>query len=178
MPSIVRLFGLVLVLGALAGPVFAQDVVREDVPGIRNLARIGTTIACAGAITPEAAPDIAAMGFRSVLNLRREGEEGNDVQAARAAAEAAGLRYIHIPYDGSADAAVARRFLDAVTDEANEPVFVHCASGNRAASLWMIKRIAVDGWDVARATEEAVALGSRSEAMQAFAAEFGLANRR
>ena len=173
-----RLLVFSLVVVAIAGAASAQEVVREEVPGIRNLARIGTTIACAGAVTPDAAPAIAAMGFRSVLNLRLDTEEGNDVAASRAAAEAAGLRYLHIPYDGSADPDVARRFLDAVTDEANEPVFIHCASGNRAASLWMIKRIAVDGWDVERARAEAVALGSRSEAMQAFAAEFGLANRR
>ena len=177
MPALTPVLAALVIVATLA-PAYGQEVVREEVPGIRNLARIGTTIACAGAITPEAAPDIAAMGFRSVLNLRRDGEEGNDVEAARAAAEAEGLRYLHIPYDGSADPEVARAFLDAVTAEENQPVVIHCASGNRAASLWMIKRIAVDGWDVARATEEAVALGSRSEQMQAFAAEFGLANRR
>ena len=166
-----------LVLGASAGPASSQDVIRDEVEGIRNLARIEATVACAGAITPESVTEIRRLGFASVINLRLASEPGANVDQEAAAAEAAGIRYFHVPYDGSADPAAAEQFLDAITAEGAEPAFVHCAGGNRAATMWLIKRIAIDGWDVARATEEAVALGQRSEDLRQFAVDFAQAYR-
>ena len=49
---------------------------------------------------------------------------------------------------------------------------IHCASGNRAAAMWMIKRVLVDKWDNDRALEEAGQLGSMSPVMKAFALEY------
>jgi protein tyrosine phosphatase (PTP) superfamily phosphohydrolase (DUF442 family) len=46
---------------------------------------------------------------------------------------------------GGPDPAVVDQFLKTVVDPANQRVFIHCASGNRAGALWMIKRIVVDG---------------------------------
>ena len=86
------------------------------------------------------------MGFSSVINLRRATEQGANVEQEAVAVAAAGLKYFHIPYDGSADPAVAEQFLDAITSEGVEPAFVHCAGGGRAATMWLIKRIAVDHW--------------------------------
>jgi protein tyrosine phosphatase (PTP) superfamily phosphohydrolase (DUF442 family) len=63
------------------------------------------------------------------------------------------------------------RFLKAVTDPANQPAFIHCASANRAAALWLIKRVEVDKWDVDRAVEEASALGLTNPALKAMALE-------
>ena len=37
----------------------------------------------------------------------------------------------------SPDPAIVDQFIQAVTDPSAQPVFVHCASGNRAAALWM-----------------------------------------
>ena len=112
------------------------------------------------------------MGFASIINLRLALEEGANVEAEEAAAEAAGIRYYHVPYDGSRDPVAAEQFLDAITADGAAPAFVHCAGGNRAATMWMIKRMAVDGWDVERATAEAMALGQRSEDLRQFAVEF------
>ena len=47
-------------------------------------------------------------------------------------------------------------FLRVTSEAANHPVFVHCAGGGRAAAMWMIKRVQVDGWDVERAMAEAL----------------------
>lgn len=168
---------LVLV-GLLASPAVGQEVTREEVEGIRNFARVGTTIACAGAINPTAVPDIARMGFSSIINLRRASEAGANVEQEAAAVAAAGIKYFHIPYDGSADPAVAERFLDAITSEGVEPAFIHCAGGSRAATMWLIKRIAIDRWDVERATQEAIALGQGNPAARQFAIEYAQANLR
>jgi len=162
-----------------AGSALAQQVTRESVPGIRNLARLESTVACAGATAAEAVPEIKKMGFVSIINLRLPTETGADVEREEAAAKAAGLRYFHVPFDGAKpDPEAAGRFLDAITSKDAEPAFIHCGGGNRAATMWLIKRLAVDHWDVERATKEAVALGQTSEALRQFAIEYAQAHPR
>lgn len=156
----------------------AQQVTKETVPGIRNLARLETTVACSGAITPEAIPEIKKMGFVSIINLRLASETGADVEKEEAAAKAAGLRYFHVPFDGKPDPKAADAFLSAITSAGAEPAFIHCGGGNRAATMWLIKRLAVDRWDVDRATKEAIALGQTNEAQRQFAIEYAQSHRR
>jgi uncharacterized protein (TIGR01244 family) len=162
-----------------AGPAFAQQVTKETVAGINNLARLETTIACAGAINPDVAvPEIKKMGFVSIINLRQATEPGAEIEKEAALAKAAGLRYYHIPFNGGApDAKVADQFLSAITSKGTEPAFVHCASGNRAAAMWLIKRLAVDRWDVERATAEAAALGLSNAALRKFAIDYAQSKR-
>ena len=62
--------------------------------------------------------------------------------------------------------------LKAVTDTKNQPAFVHCASGNRAAAMWMIKRMQIDKWDAERAGTEAAALGLTNGALKTFAIQY------
>jgi uncharacterized protein (TIGR01244 family) len=109
------------------------------------------------------------MGYASVINLRAATEPGAEIEAEAAAAKTAGINYVHLPFNAaSPDPKVVDEFLKAVTAPANQPAFVHCASGNRAAALWMIKRIQVDKWDVDRAASEAQALGMTNPALKTF----------
>jgi uncharacterized protein (TIGR01244 family) len=160
------------------GAALAQQVTKESVPGIRNLARLETTVACAGAVEAEAVPEIKKMGFASIVNLRLATEPGAAIDKEEAAAKAAGLRYFHVPFDGKPDPKAAEQFLDAITSKGAEPAFIHCAGGNRAATMWLIKRLAVDHWDVERATKEAAALGQTSEALRQFAIDHARAHKR
>jgi uncharacterized protein (TIGR01244 family) len=147
-------------------------VTKASVPGIVNFSKVETTVACAGATTPAALAEVKKMGYNSVINLRTAGEAGAEIDAEAAAAKTAGINYIHLPFNAQApDPALVDNFLKAITDKANQPAFIHCASANRAAALWMVKRIAVDKWDVAQATTEAEALGLTSPALKAFAIE-------
>jgi len=174
-----RIHVAALVALALAVPALAQQVTREDVAGIRNLARLETTVACAGATDTAAVPMVKKMGFVSIINLREADEPGADIPAAQAAAKEAGLRYFHVPFDGTAPSPeAATAFLNAIRTPGAEPAFIHCSGGNRAATMWLIKRIAVDGWDVERATMEAAALGQTSPTLRQFAIDFALKNRR
>jgi uncharacterized protein (TIGR01244 family) len=118
------------------------------------------------------------MGFVSVVNLRLASEPGAEVEKEEAAAKAAGIKYFHVPYDGSADPKAADAFLKAITSPGAEPAFIHCAGGNRAATMWLIKRLAVDHWDVERATKEAIALGQTSETTRQFAIDFSRTHQR
>ena len=150
-----------------------QTLAKETVIGSTNVTRVDATIACAGATAPEAFPQLKQLGFTSILNLRREQEQGADIPGAKAAAATAGLKYIHIPVDGAQpDPKSAEAFIAAVTDKANQPVFIHCASANRVGAMWMIKRVLVDGWDVPRATEEAEAIGLTNPKLKQFALDY------
>jgi uncharacterized protein (TIGR01244 family) len=158
---------------ALVVALNAQGVTKETVPGVTNFARVETTIACAGATTPAAVAGIKKMGYASIINLRQASEPGADVEGEAAAAKSAGINYVHLPFDAaSPDRSVVDAFLKAVTAPANQPVFVHCASANRAAAMWMIKRIQVDKWDADRAGAEAAALGLTSAALKTFALDY------
>jgi uncharacterized protein (TIGR01244 family) len=166
------IFAAACVLGSLA-PVLAQSVTKESVPGVTNFARVETTIACAGATTPAAVAGLKKMGFASVINLREASEPGADIAAEASAAKAAGINFVHLPFNtAKPDPAVADNFLKAITDRRNDPAFVHCASGNRAAAMWMIKRMQIDKWDADRAGTEAAALGLTSSALKTFALDY------
>lgn len=140
--------------------VSAQQVTRKDIAGISTFAQLETTIACGGATKAEAVPELKKMGFKSVINLRQPSEAGAEVEAEGEAVRAAGLIYVNLPFNvQSPDPNLIDNFIAAVTAPANQPAYVHCAAGGRAAALWMIKRVKADGWDEARALEEANALG-------------------
>ncbi len=109
----------------LAGTAHAQ-VIKDTVPGIRNLARIESTVACAGAITPDSVPAIRKMGFSSIINLRLASEPGADIEAHQTAAKAAGIKYVHIPFSATnPDPAAVDAFLKAIVAPDVAPAFIH-----------------------------------------------------
>jgi uncharacterized protein (TIGR01244 family) len=167
-----QLIFAIVTMGAFVAVAQAQ-VKKSTVEGITNFAQVETTVACAGAVTPSAVAGIKKMGFASIINLRLENEKGADIEAEAAAAKAAGINFVHLPLSGSApDPAVADRFLKTITEPGNQPAFIHCASGNRAAAMWLIKRVLIDKWDNDRALEEAMQLGSISPVMKTFALDY------
>jgi protein tyrosine phosphatase (PTP) superfamily phosphohydrolase (DUF442 family) len=120
-----RLAPLVLVGGLVATAASAQ-VVRQEVPGIRNFAKVESTVACAGAISPGAIQDIKKMGYASIINLRLATEQGADIEGNTAAAKAAGIPYYHIPFNGATpDPAVVDTFLKTITAPGVQPAFIH-----------------------------------------------------
>ena len=154
----------------VAVPAAAQHVTRETVPGITNLSRLQTAVACSGAIKAAAAPAIKEMGYISLINLQEAGEAVANGEEEEAAAKAAGLRYFNIPFSvRSPDPAAVDRFIEVITTKGVEPAFIHCFSGGRAATMWFIKRLVVDHWDLDRAEKEAAALGMNNPALEEFA---------
>lgn len=117
-----------VVAGALclAASATAAQVVKQDVPGIRNFAKVESTVACAGAITADAIPAIKKMGYASIINLRLPTEPGADIEVHTAAAKAAGIPYIHIPFSATnPDPAAVDAFLKAITAPGVAPAFIH-----------------------------------------------------
>ncbi len=162
-----------------ATPVRAQEVTKETVDGITNFHRLETTVACTGAIKATAVPEIKKYGFVSIINLRQPTEDGADIEGEAAAAKAVDLRYYSIPFNAtSPDPAAVDKFLDAITTKGSDPAFIHCAGGGRAATMWFIKRMVVDHWDVDRAAKEAEELGMTSPTLKQFAIDYAQAHKR
>jgi uncharacterized protein (TIGR01244 family) len=113
-------------VGCLMATAASAQVVRQVVPGIRNFAKVESTVACAGAITPAAIQEIKTMGYASIINLRLATEQGADISASTAAAEAAGIPYYHLPFSGSApDPGVVATLLQTITAPGVQPAFIH-----------------------------------------------------
>ena len=138
----------------------AQQVTKKDIPGISTFAQVETTIACGGSTKPEAIPRDREHGLQvgdQPAACERAGRTGREEGTA---VKAAGMNYVHLPFDAqNPDAHLIDNFIAAVTAPGNQPAHVHCAAGGRAASLWMVKRVLADGWDEQRALTEANALG-------------------
>ncbi|MBW8862342.1 MAG: hypothetical protein JF601_08230 [Acidobacteria bacterium] len=118
--------GLLTIAGCLVAAATTAQVVKQDVPGIRNFAKVETTVACAGAITSGAIPEIKKMGYASIINLRLPTEEEADIEGNIAAAKAAGIPYYHIPFSGAKpDPAVVDTFLKTITAPGVQPAFIH-----------------------------------------------------
>jgi protein tyrosine phosphatase (PTP) superfamily phosphohydrolase (DUF442 family) len=129
------------------------------------------------ATKPEAVPEIKAR-LASIINLRLPTERAR-TSMLTAAAKTADIRFYNSPFNGQQpDPAVADKFLDTITAPGNEPAYIHCAAGNRAAAMWMIKRLVVDHWDADRATQEAKAIGMTSPVLQKFAVEYAQSHKR
>lgn len=98
--------------------------------------------AVAGQIAPENIAEIKAAGYRSVICNRPDDEQPGQpsVASVRAAAEAAGLGFRHIPVSGGIfppDAVVATA---AALEELEGPVFAYCRSGARSTTLYSMAR--------------------------------------
>ncbi len=115
------------------------------------------------AVAPQLAPQdlsrAAAAGFRSVINNRPEGEtpdqpRGNVMQAA---AEAAGLAYFALPFQGppSQDTAAA---MAAILAAAGGPVLAYCRTGTRSIMAWAAAQALTGG----KSTAELLALAGEA----------------
>mgnify|MGYP000944365633 CR=1 FL=1 len=96
--------------------------------------------AASGQITPEDLPEIAALGYRTVMCNRPDGEEAGQPDFARieAAAQALGLATPHVPViSGGLTPENVEAFRAAIA-ELPGPVFAYCRSGARCQRLWQL----------------------------------------
>jgi uncharacterized protein (TIGR01244 family) len=150
-----------------------QTPQKADLPGATNVTRVDAVLMCGGATTDEAFPALRKEGFAAVINLRQPDEPGVDIGRSRQAAEAAGLKYVHVPVRGAGpEPASVEAFLAAVQDPANQPMYIHCGTANRVGAMWLIKRVLVDGWDTDRALAEATTIGLTSANLREFALDY------
>ena len=114
-----------------------------DTNQIPNALKPQSDLICGGQPSEVQFERLAAEGYRTVINLRGDGEVGTASQPALM--DSLGLKYIHLPINGAAGVHFdsARRFKTYL-DNAERPVVVHCASGNRVGALFALTA-ALDG---------------------------------
>ncbi len=128
--------------------------------GARNYHRIDAAYACGGTVTDQAIAGLKEQGFAAVIDFRTPDEADSNVAAEGEMARSAGLKYVNIPFSTKApDYGMVDLFLKTVADPANQPAYIHCKTGNRAAMMWMIKRVVLDDWPIDKAVQEAQSLG-------------------
>jgi uncharacterized protein (TIGR01244 family) len=164
---------LAVVAAACVAASLNAQVQKKEFPGVRNYSRVDATVGCGGQVDPAAMASLKSEGFVSVINLRLPTEEGANVEQGRAAAQAAGLKYIHLPFNAaSPDPKVVDNFLAAVSDRANQPVFIHCGSASRVGGMWTIKRALQDKWPLEKALAEGKAIGLNNPGLETFITDY------
>ena len=174
------ILAIALVTGLQADTQVSSDVVKTDIPGIKNFSSLsdssgfaGPLVGFGGATDPSAIPQLKEKGFKTIVSLRLSTEEGIDVEASRHAAQAAGMNYVHLPLDPpNATPDDIGRLMDALGDRANQPVYIHCGSATRVAAVWMIGRVTEDGWEYDKAREEAEAIALKPNEAINFASSY------
>jgi uncharacterized protein (TIGR01244 family) len=124
------------VLGA--APVRAEMPAAVDPEAIPNYQVIRPGLAFGGQPSAETLERLGELGFRTVVNLRTEGEgaleEGEVVRAE-------GLDFVWVPVSSGTFSMEDVLAVEAVLDDpAAAPVLLHCASGNRVAAVWGVIR--------------------------------------
>lgn len=98
---------------------------------------IAPAFAVSDQVMPGDVADLARQGFASIICSRPDGEEPGqpDADLVRAAAEAAGLSFHHIPVSGGVFPDEAVQAFGAARRSAGGKVLAYCRTGTRAVTL-------------------------------------------
>ncbi len=112
----------------------------QTVADIRNVTPL---FSVAPQLTAQDMAEIAAAGFRTVIANRPDHEAPDQMSLAeaRAAAEAAGMAFIAIPFAG---APAIEQIMDmaGALEAADTPVLAYCRSGTRSVTVWAFAQAA------------------------------------
>lgn len=103
-----------------------------------------TTVTPEFSVSPQISPrdvaEVAALGFRSVICNRPDGEDPNQPEVAliRAEAEAKGLAFAFIPVVSGQIRPDQAADLRKALAEMPTPVLAYCRSGTRSRQLWSL----------------------------------------
>jgi uncharacterized protein (TIGR01244 family) len=107
-----------------------------------KIVKLTASIAVSEQITPENVADIAAAGYKVLVNNRPDGEEANQPASAEiaAAAQAAGLEYHYLPITAGNFPGPDFGRMRSLLDDTVRPVLAFCRSGTRCTNLWVASR--------------------------------------
>lgn len=147
-----------------------QAASLPELQGVKNFHEVNEHVYRGAQPHGEAFGALAKLGIRTVIDLRGEKSEEDEVHAA-------GMRYVRLPWSGykaPADSQI-QTVLALMNDQSAWPVFVHCKRGaDRTGTAIACYRIAHDHWTNDQALDEARRFGmsSMEVAMQHFILHF------
>jgi uncharacterized protein (TIGR01244 family) len=140
---------------AFAQATFAQNS-REQIEGVRNFGRVTDRYFRGGQVTPDGIERLAAMGVRTIVDLRDEESPGE-----AEVCQQKGIKYFKFPMSGHVtpdDKAISE--ILSIIERAKEPVYVHCSAGkHRAGTMAALYRIRAQGWSKEQAWAEQKSYG-------------------
>jgi uncharacterized protein (TIGR01244 family) len=145
----------------LAGPAIAdvaprppEKPVERGEPPKNMIVLDGGTLVLGGAPTPQQLAVFADKGFTTVIDLRSPKEPGYEQESDQA--KLLGMTWKGLPIAGAGDLSFANaRAMLKLLEEAEGPVLLHCASGNRVGALFALGIGQIRGTTV----DEAIAYG-------------------
>jgi len=152
----ISLVASLLLFSALAGYCGSRESVRPstwarpiEIDGVPNLHKVSDTLFRSGQPSPEGLKALAALGIKTIINLR-------SMHPAAEETASAGLNYVEIPSRAtSVKKADVLRFLAAVTESSGGPYLVHCHHGaDRAGLMVAAYRVVVQNWTKEEAIRE------------------------
>ena len=128
--------------------------------------KVSDSYSVAGQILPADVAALKEAGFGTVICNRPDGEgEGQPpVAEIAAAAEAAGLVFVHNPIESGAPTPEAVEKQGELCAASAEPIFAYCASGKRSTMLWALAN--PEGLDADERLGRAEAAGYDLEALR------------
>ncbi|MEZ6093358.1 MAG: methyltransferase domain-containing protein [Pirellulaceae bacterium] len=133
-----------------------SDVEAVEVGQIKNVHRVGDLF-LSGQFQPEDIAQLKALGIKTVISLRTDGElDWDEAQKL----DDAGIKYENFPFR-SVDS-LTTDLIDSVRDRLknrNAPMLLHCASANRVGAVWLTYRVLDENIDLDTATTEAMEVG-------------------
>ena len=162
LPDLCGLRGCNATAGGAAAVAAKPRTHREDFPGLASYFPIDGTASNGGPVQSAewVVSELWRRGFKTFIDVI----PGRDADAIARAARGVGMKYMpmSIARDGAGaqfDAAKIDSAIKAISDPANQPVFLHGVNARTTAMLWMVKRVVTDGWSVEQAGAEAATIG-------------------
>ena len=123
--------------------------------GIHNAGKINDVLYRGAQPQENGLSELKKLGVTTIVDLRGEDRERLDWE--RGAAEALGMRFVHLPVSGwspPSDEQVAQ-FLGLFRDDPHQRVFVHCRFGDDRTGVFVATyRMALEKWSPERAMAE------------------------
>ena len=149
------LMPLALALFSFAPAALAQSD-RKQIEGVQNFGEVTERYFRGGQVTPDGVDKLAAMGVKTIIDLRDKPSEAEPEACKRN-----GITYHKFPMDssGAPDDKSVNEILS-IIQNAKEPVYVHCSAGkHRAGTIAALYRIRVQGWTKEQAWAEQQSYG-------------------